>query len=144
MKKLIFTLLCTFLMGNILNAQNDLSFASISFEKQQNLVAEGEISQEFAYVPVEEPKIQEIIQDIKSRVVYPSIAEEYGIEGSVKLELLYDGNIQNIHVVASSSDLLETAAIEAIQKFVLSRSQTTETKSIIDPVKIPVLFRFTL
>ena len=144
MKNLTLALVCSFLFGNTLIAQNDLSFASISFNHEQNLLNDSERPPDFNYAPLKEPKIQKIIKDIQSLAIYPTKAEEYGVEGTVKLELLYDGTIQNIHVLESNSVWLEDAAIDAVQRFALSHSKESNTEEIVEPFKISVLFRFTL
>ncbi len=100
--------------------------------------------------PPETPKVVRVgglIKEPRKLVhvppVYPAIAQQARIQGTVALEALIDvaGRVQNVRVLSSESPLLNSAAMQAVQQW---RYTPTELNGVPVPVLMTIFVRFTL
>ncbi len=72
-------------------------------------------------VDVEENKFREVekevLKKLQSQVVFPELAYEYGVAGTVLLQFTFDGEIKDLKVVKSLGAGCDEAAIKALENF---------------------------
>lgn len=88
------------------------------------------------------PEIVGGMKALFEKIVYPSEAKEAGIEGMVILRLLVgtDGKVDDIAVEKSVSELLSTAAIEAVKGITFTPGKVNG-KAVKTKVMLPVKFK---
>ena len=100
--------------------------------------------------PPETPKVVRVggvIREPRKLVhvppIYPVIAQQSRIQGTVRLEALIDvtGRVQNVKVLGSDNPLLNSAALQAVQQW---RYSPTELNGVPVPVLMTIFVRFTL
>jgi periplasmic protein TonB len=100
--------------------------------------------------PPETPKVVRVgglIKEPRKLVhvppVYPTMAQQTHVQGTVTLEALIDvtGRVQNVKVLSSDHPLLNGAAMQAVQQW---RYTPTELNGVPVPVLMTIFVRFTL
>ena len=110
-------------------------------ERKEKVINETEISSEGEFISYDiEPTVD--LNELAQNVVYPEDARRAGIEGKVEVNVLInkDGTIRKTKIISSSNELLNQAAIDAVNKTKF-KPGIKKGKPMISWLKIPIAFR---
>lgn len=117
MKKSLLFLALIFISFNVSIGQNTMAMVEVDSE---NVGYEKEIIDNSNF-EIEKNKFRviekEVIKQIQKEVKFPAIAYEYGVEGTVLIQFVFDGAIKDLKVVKSLGAGCDASAIEALKKF---------------------------
>lgn len=117
MKKSLLLLALSFIAFNAIIGQNTMAMVEADSDKvdyKKEMINKSDLEIATSNFRVVE---KEVIQQIRNEVVYPELAYEYGIEGTVMIQFVFDGEIKDLKVIKSLGAGCDNAALEAVRKF---------------------------
>lgn len=79
---------------------------------------------------------------LQDDIYYPKSAFDYGVEGTVIIEFIYDGEVTNLKVVNSVGAGCDKVALKSLENFAKYFNECTELE--ITPTKLSIPFNFKL
>jgi len=82
----------------------------------------------------------EILKDLQNKIEYPDLAYSYNVEGTVIVQFIFDGKINDLKILQSVGAGCDETAIKAVKEFpILFEKYVGETEK---PVLIKLPFKF--
>ena len=140
MKKSFLLFALSFLALVSIQAQTTFAIANNDAQVKLYTTVENDISPS----EVEENKFRkvekEVIVKLQSEVKFPELAYQFGVEGTVILQFIFDGEIKDLKVVKSVGAGCDKEAIKALENF--PRLYKELGGEAVTAIKITVPFRF--
>lgn len=140
MKKSILFFALSFLTISSIQAQSTIAMADIDAQTSSYATVENDLSA----VEIEENKFRkvenEVMAKLQSKIEYPELAYQFGVEGTVLLQFTFDGEIKDLKVTKSVGAGCDEAAIKALKNFPKIYKELGGEN--VEGIQITVPFRF--